>query len=197
MKLQLGGKDRILSPDAYTSTTELINHPAIGLSECSAAVLNLNSIVKDGVAAKIFHPLFALEWNSVWQEFNMQIGCENFNASENPGADRTSASLRKAMVPVCQMGNHVRRHGADSVPFLGFGSSLMVDNSWLLSFASQTIPGQFAQKIKDVLVPSEPAMATLLANLATGKYLIQFLVAEVHANHGVLLAAQTSQAAGA
>ena len=171
------------------STTELFSSHAIGLSECSAAVLS--------VAAKIFHPLFALKWNSVWQEFNMQIGCENFNANENPGADRTSASLRKAMVPVCQMGNHVRRHWADFVPFLGFGSSLMVDNSWLLSFASETIPSQFAQEIKDVLVPSEPAMATLLANLANGKYLIQFPVAEVHANHGVLLAAQTSQAAGA
>ena len=65
---------------------------------------------------------------------------------------------------------------ADFAAFLGFGSALMVGGSWLLSFASLTIPGQLAQKVRNVPVPSEPEKETLLANPANGKYLIQFLV---------------------
>ena len=87
--------------------------------------------------------------------------------------------LQKAVMSLCKLGNHVREHWHEFVLILGVGSALLVDGSWLLSFASMTTPGTYAEKITDVPSADETAKAKMVANPLKGKDMIAFLSAEV------------------
>ena len=186
----LGHPERLLSAEAFATalspeTTELLNRPGVGLSELGGVILNLNQVLEDGLSAKVFDPDLVSGWRTVFEEFKLREAAETLNSNDYPEADRSSAKLLAAVQSVAKLGNHVREHWTRFSILLGLGSAVLVDTAWLCTLASLTIPGVYADKLKDVPVTSTDAKARLTGNPTLGKHLIGFWSEEVHAQHRV------------
>lgn len=179
-----------LSPQAWAgcldyTKTEIINRPPVGLSELGGVLIHMNDLLADGVEAKILHPELLHMWNAKWTELNLQAAAETLDQNDFPDAPRASQDLQAAVKAVCELGNFVRQHWSTWSVLLGFGAGLLVDTSWILTMSSLTIPGLYADKIKDVPCTNELLKSNLLREPARGKLLLAFLEAEVHSHHGV------------
>jgi len=195
----LGHPERLLSAEAFANAlsaenTELFNRPGVGLSELGGVLLNLNQVLEEGLSAKVFDADLVSGWRTVFEEFNFREAAETLNSNDYPDADRSSAKLLAAVQSVAKLGNHVREHWSRFSILLGLGSAVLVDTAWLCTLASLTIPGVYADKVKDVPVTSTAAKARLIANPTVGKHLISFLSEEVHAQHKVRVQANVAVA---
>lgn len=99
----------LVNPESFAgqleyTKTELLNRPAIGLSELGGVLVHMNALVTEGVAKKILHPDFAAKWSVQWEALGLQSAAEVLNTNDYPELPRSSAALEKAVKSVCSFG---------------------------------------------------------------------------------------------
>lgn len=171
---------------------EILNRPGCGFSELAGALINFNKVTEEMAMEEVLHPKFLDNWTRTWQQLKLQDACEVLNFIDFPTVSRSSDQLKTAVTNVLKFGNHVREHWGTFASLIGMFSTGYVDMSWILALGALTSPGAFANKIRDVPVNADSEKQALLASPSLGKRLLTFLVAEVHAWHGVRSAATSS-----
>ncbi len=82
-----------LAEHVSCANTELINRPAIGLSEYASVLENLEMVLTEGLAAKIYHPEFVAKFTSKYQTFDMSTATKVLNSISYPNQDTSSSCV--------------------------------------------------------------------------------------------------------
>ena len=77
-----------LSEHISAANTELVNRPAIGLSEFSSVLENLELVLTEGLAAKIFHPELVAKFTTQYNAYDMGTATKVLNSISYPNQAR-------------------------------------------------------------------------------------------------------------
>ncbi|CAJ1412876.1 unnamed protein product, partial [Effrenium voratum] len=191
----LGTPQLLLSPEAWAGAlspqnTELLNRPAIGISECAGCLENFKAVVDEGLAKELLHPKLAEKVNTWWATHRLDEALPLLNTQGYPDLDRSGQNLTRAVANYLKAVQEVRGEWATWARILGAGSCLVVDSVWLLSAAALTGPGALATGVAEVPVKVDGKKAALVADPTNGLAVRDFLTAEVQALHGIRVAAR-------
>ena len=178
--------------DLTMKTTELLNRVGYGWSMLGGALLNTNALIVGADGKEIFAPAFISKWLKLWSDFELEKNCQLLNSNDYPHLTRSEADLRQAVKSLLKMGNKVRSEWPSWAPLLGFGSALTVGASWLLSLSALTIPGAYAERVKDIPASNRECFDNFLKEPQKVDGMLNFIVSEIAALHGIRISAMTS-----
>ena len=115
--------------------------------------------------------------------FEISESCHQLNAKDYPTHPRSARSLEKTTKNLLKALQVICAEWSKWQDLVARSSVHVVAGSVLLSAASLTTPGTWAQKIQDIPVKAAEEKRTLLSTPQSGTALKNLLVAEIQADH--------------
>ena len=162
-----------------SGNTEMINRPAVGLSEYASVLDNLVLVLEEGLEKKLFHPELVGKFKALHSKYDLGTAAKVLNTVGYPHQARAESDVSRAVTNVLKFGQDLRQEWTVWADFFGRCTAMTVGFSWSLTMAALTNGSVFAAKLKDVPVKSAVAKSDFLANPLDGRKLKTFLIAEV------------------
>ena len=133
------------SSEVEAKNTELVNRPALGLSElCSSVETFVQNAKEDDLSLKA-------KVEALVMKFSIDSAIKVLNQHSLPDLARSSADLSNATKRLLSFVQCIREEWSFWAERVARASSTLVCGTWLLTAASLTIPGTWVSKLQCLL----------------------------------------------